>query len=186
MADLEAALYGPGFADPVTGYAAHLDVDTFVDWYLLSEFFANHDSRFYSSVMVTWVPGEPFRMGPPWDFDLSAGSGWDFTIPPEGWWTRNAPDNWYARLVQDPAFEARLAARWAELRPAFGALVDQVPAAAAALRPHAEVDWSLWHEDDSHDDLGQIHAATLEGEVAYLQEWMSTRLAWLDGQLGLD
>lgn len=184
VADLEAALYGADFADPATGYAAHLDLASFVDWYLLSEFFANHDSRFYSSVMVTWVPGEKFTMGPPWDFDLSAGSGWFFTMPAEGWWTRKAPDNWYARLVEDPAFEARLASRWAELRPAFAALVEQIPAAAAALQPYVAADWTLWHEDDSHDDLGQIHAADYDGEVAFLQQWFTTRLAWLDVQFG--
>jgi len=44
----EDLLFSPGFADPVTGYASVLDVDAFVDHWMLQEVTRNGDS-FWSS-----------------------------------------------------------------------------------------------------------------------------------------
>ena len=60
----EKVLYGPGFADPKTGYAAYVDVKRIIDWYLVEELFANQDSNFQSSVHFSWVPGKRFDVRP--------------------------------------------------------------------------------------------------------------------------
>ena len=60
----EKVLYGPGFADPKTGYAAYVDVKRIIDWYLVEELFANQDSNFQSSVHFSWVPGKRFIVRP--------------------------------------------------------------------------------------------------------------------------
>jgi hypothetical protein len=114
----EDALYGPQFTDPVTGYAAYIDVD----------------SNFFSSVFMYKKRGGKLTFGPVWDFDLSAGNaqwaqfGFFDGSDPTGWHTRKqdtrTPDtgtNWYARLFMDPAFEQKVRARWAQLR-ASGAI----------------------------------------------------------------
>ena len=63
MPEFEDVLYGDAFDDPARGYAAYVDLDAFVDWYLVQELFRNQDSNFYSSVHVTWRPGGRFALG---------------------------------------------------------------------------------------------------------------------------
>ncbi len=173
----EDVLYGPRFADPERGYAAHIDVGSVVDWYLVEELFRNQDSNFHSSVYVTWAPGAKFAMGPVWDFDLSAGSKWNATTLPEGWHTR-VGRHWVARMFRDPAFAARVSARWAQLRPTFEAQVAGLPASADVLREAAARDWQLWHGPQGQV-TGSVHADSFDGEVAFLRDWLTARARWM-------
>lgn len=173
----ETVLYGDHFADAETGYPAYIDVDSVIDWYLVEELFRNQDSNFYSSVNVTWVPGRGFAMGPVWDFDLSAGTKWKTVTQPQGWHTRLGT-HWVARMFEDPAFAARVKARWAELRPVVDSLLRQLPAAADVVRPSALADWAIW-PTRGPDFGGSIHADTFDGEVTFLREWLAARAAWM-------
>jgi CotH kinase protein/Calx-beta domain len=177
VARLERSLRGRHFTHPKRGYAAHIDVDSVIDWYLVEELFRNQDSNFGSSVFLTWAPGRKFAMGPVWDFDLSAGSKWKATTLPEGWHTREGR-HWIARMFHDPGFAARVRARWAELRPTFEALVAELPTSADVLREAATRDWGLWHGPDAQVD-GSVHADSFDGEVAFLREWLTTRARWM-------
>ncbi len=175
--DFEDVLYGEGFADPLTGYAAHINVDSVVDWYLVEELFRNQDSNFYSSVNVTFTPGVGFAMGPVWDFDLSAGTKWRVSTGPEGWHTRRGR-HWVARMFDDPAFAARVKARWAELRPTVDDLIRQVDASADVIRPSALANWPLW-PTVVEELLGSVHADSFDGEVAFLRGWLAARVEWM-------
>jgi hypothetical protein len=172
----ENVLYGPSFADPTTGYAAHIDVRKVIDWYVVQELFSNQDSNFQSSVHFSWVPGKRFVFGPVWDFDLSAGTRWRSSGPHDTWQTR-VGRHWIARMLQDPAFSARVKSRWARLRPVVREVVAQLPAAAATIGPAADADWQQWHA--SGDLEWTHHARTRDGEVAFLGDWLTRRIEWL-------
>jgi hypothetical protein len=172
----EKVLYGPSFAHPTRGYATYVNVRRIIDWYLVEELFSNQDSNFQSSVHFSWVPGKKFVFGPVWDFDLSAGTRWRAYGPADTWYTRLGR-HWVARMLEDPAFSARVKSRWARLRPAVREVVSQLPQAAATLAPAAQADWQQWHE--SGDLEWTHHATTLDGEVAFLGEWLTARIEWL-------
>ncbi|WP_181312749.1 CotH kinase family protein [Nocardioides campestrisoli] len=173
----EDVLYGDRFTHPVRGYAPLVDVDSFVDWYVVQELFRNQDSNFHSSVHVSWTPGGRFTLGPLWDFDLSAGTKWNIETTPEGWHTRLGK-HWIARMLQDPAFSTAVKQRTIQLAPVVEQLVAQIPAAAQAVRPEALADWQLWHV--SHAAVvGSVHADDLDGEVEFLRTWLAGRLAWM-------
>ena len=171
--DFEDVLYGEDFADPLTGYAAFINVDSVVDWYLVEEFFRNQDSNFASSVNVTFTPGIGFAMGPAWDFDLSAGTKWRISTVPQGWHTRRG-GHWIARMFDDPMFAARVKARWAELRPTVDALISQVDPAAGVIRSSALANWPLW-PTVVPELQGSVHADSFDGEVAFLRDWLAAR-----------
>ncbi|WP_322919804.1 CotH kinase family protein [Nocardioides renjunii] len=173
----EKILYGPSFADPERGYAAHVNVKKLIDWYLVEELFANQDSNFQSSVHMSWVPGRRFVFGPVWDFDLSAGTKWKASSSPEAWYTRTG-QHWVARMLQDPSFSRRVKSRWARLRPAVEQVVAQLPAAGESLGEVADVDWERWHADGADLEWTR-HAPTRRGEVAFLGEWLTKRVRWL-------
>ena len=46
--------------------------------------------------------------------------------------------HWVARMLQDPAFSARVKSRWARLKPVARQVISEIPAAAATLAPAAE------------------------------------------------
>ncbi|GAB3030739.1 hypothetical protein GCM10011376_23640 [Nocardioides flavus (ex Wang et al. 2016)] len=172
----EKVLYGPSFAHPTRGYAKYINVRKVIDWYLVEELFSNQDSNFQSSVNFSWVPGKKFVFGPVWDFDLSAGTRWRAYGPSDVWYTRLG-GHWVSRMLEDPAFSARVKSRWAKLRPGVREVVSQLPAAAATLAPAAQADWNQWHA--AGDLEWTRHADTLDGEVDFLSGWLTARIAWL-------
>ena len=86
----EKVLFGNNFRDKVEGYQKYIDVDSFIEWYLINEITKNNDAIFYSSVYLSYIPGGKLKIGPVWDYDLSLGNinynGCDRT---DGYWIRN-------------------------------------------------------------------------------------------------
>src|SRR5690606_14700444 len=63
---IEDVLYADHFAHPTHGYRSCLDVDSFVDAYLLSELTKNIDSAFNNSVWMVLGADGRLAMGPAW------------------------------------------------------------------------------------------------------------------------
>lgn len=92
----ESVLYGRDFADRHSGYRAYIDVNSFVDYFILGELTRNVDaykkSRFFYKDSDS--KGGRIISGPPWDFDWAwknitencihfnqtDGSGWAYKI----------------------------------------------------------------------------------------------------------
>jgi hypothetical protein len=202
----EEVLYSTDFDDPVNGYAALIDVDSFVDWYLVMELVKTVDAGMNNSVYLQRDVGGLLSMGPVWDFDISAGNllHWDGTSP-EGWFVRHnwygepwvpsqldGPEgHWWYRLFQDPAFAARVSERWQEVRAGLMTLpayLDQRRAhiTAAAERTFAPVEdggAGMPQEATPSDDGLLVHHATWAESADYLTTWLAARLEWMDEQL---
>ena len=196
---LEQALYGPQFADPVAGYAAYIDVESAVNFYLVHELFKNVDSNFFSSVFMYKRRGGKLFFGPVWDFDLSAGNaqwarfGFFDGSDPTGWHTRkqdtraaDTPVNWYARLFQDPAFEQRVRARWAELRAAgaIDSLFPYIDRRAAWLHQVQAQNFQRWNVLNTvlTPDLSPV-LGPYDAHVQEMKSWMQRRVTWMNDQL---
>jgi hypothetical protein len=170
----ENALFAPDFADPVNGYRRYLDVDAFIDHYLVQELAKNQDV-FWSSTFFTKERGQDLlRFGPIWDLDNSMGSlRGAADLGPEGFRARGAGP-WSARIFKDPTFVAQVAQRWQELRPRFATIPAQLLAKGAELRPAIDNDLPVWHPVDP----GLRSTDTPE----FLADWLVQRMAWLDTQ----
>lgn len=194
----ERVLYGPTFADPDTGYAAHVDVRSVIDWYLVNELSKNNDSAFSFSVYIFRSATGKITFGPVWDFDLAFGN-YPYDGGPTGWKIKDS--GWLERFFADPAFVAQLKERWQFLRgrraeiDAF--LVDYTaPLLLSQRRSHA-----MWHPylplpglraEESAAAFGaplrQSFAALFSdsdyaAEVLKTRTWLSTRFDWLDGRI---
>jgi hypothetical protein len=114
---MEDVLYGrvPGVAwdDPVEGYAKYIDVDSFIDYYILNEISLNGDGLLLSMWLYNPDPkgGGKLQFGPIWDADLGSFSG-----APAGELMRRTSELWYGRLFDDPNFVQRHADRWQQFR----------------------------------------------------------------------
>jgi hypothetical protein len=129
FSQFESALAGPAFADPVNGYAAFIDTDSFVDNYWFVEIHKNNDG-FRLSTYFTKARNGKLRSAPVWDYDISAGNsdGTPTFYQPTGWAHLEEDGSpalddfgkpvlyWYPRLLQDPDFAQRLWDRYWEMR----------------------------------------------------------------------
>jgi hypothetical protein len=193
---MEAVLGGDGFADPATGYAAWLDVDAWVDHFLVNEIAHNIDAYRLSAYLWTdGPPGHLLRAGPLWDFDRAWGNCNYCAAYTAETWIYDSLDQcgyayqfpfWWQRLRQDPTFEARLSARWKELRA--GALSDAAIAAdiEAFHEELAEAeprDQARWRTMGTYVDPNYYVGTTWEDELDWLASWQAARSAWMDAQL---
>ena len=51
----EDVLFGNNFASTTAGYAAYIDVDSFVDWFLINEIIKNQDARWFQVFTSTFT-----------------------------------------------------------------------------------------------------------------------------------
>ncbi|CAN0606076.1 unnamed protein product, partial [Ectocarpus sp. 12 AP-2014] len=69
----ENALISEDFEDSVNGYTAYIDVDSFIDFFILNEISNNIDGYRLSTFMHK-EKNEKLKMGPVWDFNIAFGN----------------------------------------------------------------------------------------------------------------
>ncbi|MBR5658141.1 MAG: CotH kinase family protein [Lachnospiraceae bacterium] len=209
---VEDAITSPNFTTEYEGrtvsYQDLVNVDSFVDFFLLTEVFANLDSMFKSTFMYKDLDGQ-LTMGPIWDFDLCAGGSMVIEFQPyyERWQTtyrslsRAQGKQWYRYLIRDPEFVQRVYDRYHELRDtvfadllAQGGLVDRME---ALLTESGTANLSLWNasgfggwggwgQNPGGGNSGSKKPATPEeykAKVDELRSWLTKRFSWLDAQM---
>ena len=133
---LSGNMPGVTWNDPFEGYAAYIDVLSFVDHHILVELAKNVDG-FVLSTYLFKDRGGKINMGPIWDYNGSLGGadyfcnynyyGWLYEFSPDcrnpyaGEYATFPADNarayeWYWRLFEDNEFLLKYADRWFELR----------------------------------------------------------------------
>ena len=179
VAEFESALFDINFKDENTGYKKYIDLESFIDWYLISEITKNVDSRWYSSIYLNVIPGEKIKMGPLWDFDLAFGNtDYADTQFYEGWWVRFNP--WYERLFQDPYFTQMVKNRFIFFKNNEDLIIEKIDAYAEKLK------WAQAENNDKWETLGRyvwpnpVVYDTYQEEVEHLKNWYQERMDWLD------
>ncbi len=186
--EFERALYGPDFTDPLRGYAAYIDVDSFIDYHLMVEVTKNIDG-FRFSTYFQKDRGGRIRAQPIWDWNLSFGNangkqGW----MPEHWYWPQLDDeqySYYRRLFEDPEFAQRYVDRWGELRTTVFSqsnLLARIDAHVASLGQARIRNFAKWPILGMRIWPNYYVGATYEDEIRYLKDWTRQRLNWVDAQ----
>ncbi len=140
--NFQTALNGASFADPASGYAAWMDVSSFIDGQLAVELTKQIDGYVFSTYWHKDRAGK-IRAGPIWDFNIALGNanyaegeranGWNYDTV--GVNSLGVGGLWYPRLHQDAWYRLRTFDRYWEWRrsvvatAAFSARVDAEVAA---------------------------------------------------------
>ncbi|MBQ9606915.1 MAG: CotH kinase family protein [Lachnospiraceae bacterium] len=105
-----------------------LDMDSFVRWFILEEFFYNEDALISSCYF--YKPGNEnvLYAGPPWDFDNVCGEAGKRFLNYEGS-ILNEPEHrqpleWYGILYDDPVFRERVYKLFRQYIPVFSRLIN--------------------------------------------------------------
>jgi hypothetical protein len=140
-------IYGPNFADPDYGYASRIDVDSFIDYWIVFEVMGNHELGNPGSVYLHMDEGEKLKAGPCWDFDWGILSY--NTSPQAQYGLINGKAIWYARLFEDPEFKAKVKARFEELLPQLETIPAYIDGLKKTLSESAKLNFKMW--DPSQD-----------------------------------
>ena len=186
IARTDSAIFGAQFADPARGYAAYIDVESAIGYYLVNELLKNVDGNLRLSTYLHKKRGGKLTFGPVWDFDLAIGNvNYDNADKVEGWHIRTAA--WFTRLFQDPAFAARVKARWTLLKTdgSLDRLVEHISARQAYLSKVQERNFQKWAILGTWVWPNRVVTGSYRGEFQAMQDWLWLRRLWMDAQFSL-
>ena len=177
--DTAEVLYGPDFRDPEKGYAAWIDVDSFIDYWIVFEVMGNHELGNPGSVYMHKDRGGKLVAGPCWDFDWGVLSY--NTSPGAKTGLVNGDAIWYARLFEDPDFKAKVKDRFQELLPELEKIPDFMDECETLLTQSAKLNFAMWNpaEDASMNGGWIINGdenMTFSDAVARLKKIYKERL----------
>ncbi len=114
----ESALYSGNYS----ALEKLIDLESFVDWYLIKEWSRDVDGNMHTSCYFTIMEDGTIKMGPMWDFDLAwggnplAGKGQSYNSV-EGYYITTNPisqprgatcTSWFGEFIKMPAFKSML------------------------------------------------------------------------------
>lgn len=174
-------------------YKKYIDMDSFVDWYLVMEITKNLDAAGNTSIFCykaadTIVDGKvtdsgKLYMGPIWDFDISMGNMdySDSCKQTSGWHIRNA--FWYGNLFNDQEFVNAVKKRYTEWRNSGFDALDLIKKTGVNVDSAMIDNYEIW---DYLDSYYWPEPAVLHSYSAYVNDlynWVDARLKWMDTQL---
>lgn len=136
-------------------YGRYIDIHSFVDYFLLNEYFGNYDAGMHSTYMYKNT-GEPLKIGPVWDFDQAMNNYFQEEMNTETLAFQERP--FFEQLCKDRRFVELLQSRYASLQK--GALnedhvYDVIDEAVLHIRSAREREWNRWiadYEDNSREN----------------------------------
>lgn len=195
ISDFEATLRSPDFADPLDGYARYIDVDSFVDFFIINELSKNVDGYRLSTYFHKQKnsDGGKLVMGPVWDFNLGFGNADYCTagspdglvlefnrICPNDWWLIPF---WWEKLFRDVMFSKRVKARWNELRAGkyrTEKILAYVDSLSTSLSESQQRNFQRWPVLGTYVWPNYFVGNTFSEEVEWLKAWLDQRMQWLD------
>ena len=192
--DFESSLLSEEFNDIDNGYLNYIDLDSFINFFIINEITKNIDGYRLSTFLNKDLNGK-LKMGPIWDFNLAFGNadycngwttnGWGFKfndICPGDIW--QVPF-WWNRLMESPKFKEELQIRWNDLRSNLlsnQSITDKLEEYSKYLNDRGSVyqNFSRWDILGRYIWPNKFIAYTHEEEIDFMKDWISNRLQWLD------
>lgn len=177
-------------------YTKYIDLDSFVDFYIIQELFKNVDVAFSSTRF--YVKGDKLYAGPLWDFDLSSGNANGVYYPDYGSnQTANAEGHkgiwatkllWYDHLMKDDYFLEQVKTRYKELQKDIVNLYEdnkkgtnQIDTFMAQYEASFRANYTdaKWDIDKPYSEYERFPNSTYKNNVEFLRQWFKSRNEWL-------
>ncbi len=183
-------------------YNQVLDVNSFIDYFMVQEIFRNVDVN-HSSVYFYKRPNEVFKMGPIWDFDLSMGNYDYIDSSPIGFlksYVGGGGNHFYNSLMAHSEFKNAYIARFNFVKDTYlEAMKLALPEIIKTLKPYAEKDYGKWKTLNNYVDClannpDLVAINSFEGQVNYIEDYLFNgiysngrnyqgRISWLSENL---
>ncbi len=200
--DFEKTLFGPNYQDPQKGYYSKVDLNSFVDYFILNEISKNVDGYRLSAFFYKDKDSNDPRLhaGPIWDFNIAFGNadyyhafsvkGWQADINYDTqfmeWDDAFLVPFWWQKFTADSVFMKRVIDRWQNLRRSVLAtdrLLSLIDSYADTLEEAQKRNFERWPVLGTHVWPNYYVGKTYDEEIDYLKSWLAQRLEWMDSQL---
>ena len=193
--NFEKALSGINFKDSLSGYRKYIDVESFIDFFILNELSNNLDG-YRLSTYLHKNRNEKLKIGPIWDFNLSFGNGNYCNGDKYDTWTYKFNETcsddfwlipfWWEKLLEDPYFVNKLKERWNELRKkelSDENIFQMIQNYISILKNESGAvyrNYSKWNVIGKYLWPNNYVGNSYESEIDYLIKWIAKRNNWLD------
>ena len=193
----ETAVHTYGFTSETTGYRKYLNLDSFLQYFIVGELDGNTD-YFWSIYMSKERGEEKFVVGPVWDVDLGFDNDYrtypiagknDYIYRSGGSVASSAVKRLADRiLIADAKSRERLKYLWSDARvnrhynPTYYCkLVDRY---AEQLAESQELNFRRWNILNECVHMNPAVSGSYEGEVQRVKDYLNERFAQLDRIIG--
>lgn len=192
----EYALNSISLSDTVNGYRHFMDVNSFIDYFIVNELSHNVDGYRISTFLHKNKESKSgkLRAGPVWDFNIAyknvnycngnSTAGWAYDF---GAYCGSDPNQipfWWNKLMTDSRFKNELKCRWLEMRSTFlttsyiNSFIDSIVLLTSESRQRHYDLWPIlgvyvWPNPSPIP-------ATYAAEITVLKNFISARINWLD------
>ena len=115
ISEFERVIYSDDYETFKT-YTNYINVDSFVDYFVINEFFGNYDAGLHSTYAYKDLTGK-LTMGPVWDYDGAMDNATPWELEPDATAFKTA--SWFNALIKDEEFCRKVVARYNELRKSY-------------------------------------------------------------------
>lgn len=164
----------------------YIDVDSFVNMFLLDEILMNQDMG-YSFYMYKKQSGKLY-MGPLWDFDQACGSSSHGGIGYKGWYA-GSEHRWFTALIEIPQFKELVSKRYQQKKNAIHGLLDSID---NMINSHSfdfamsNYVFNTFGDTNRWRTVYEIaQLKTYKEHVVFLKTWLTNRFIWMENQLGI-
>lgn len=183
FSDFEKTLYSFDYNWEDWGYKRHIDVQSFVDYFLITELTCNSDVGSFSTYMAKGIDGR-YRMYL-WDMNSCCDNYQESAMDLHNFKSQHIL--WYQMLTKDEDFTEAIIQRYYQLRQSYfdpNYLCDYIDAVAAYLGPAVERNYEVWGytfgEDYTLHDPPSRDLHSYEEALEQMKGFLRERIAWMD------
>ena len=166
-------------------YSEYIDVDSFVDYYILNAIILNVEFGYKSMFMYMNEEGK-LVLGPCWDYDWSSGNPFlGANGQYDHWYNdgRAGNNHWYHRLYSDPWFVSLVRERWYTVYRGIEDMIDSMDYYYEYLEPTVAIEYDKFLSDPYERDFPwRTGGRSFEDEYNQLKTFLENRLQWMDRQ----
>lgn len=195
FSEIERLLYSVEMLDGSGAWKRELDMESFVNYYILMEFFGINDAFSASTYFYRDARGK-LTAGPVWDFNnafdnfIRTVSSREFMLSGRGW---------FAKLMQDEDFVRRVISRYRQLRRGVLSqenIMSCIEQTESWLGSAIDRNYEVWgysfdptqlssyerrHPDEEDGEtLESVNPPSYEQAVLQMREYITDRGSWLD------
>ncbi len=192
--EFEHALASDDFLKKKKGYRNYVDVESFMDFFIIQELAHNVDGYRSSTYLHKKRDSEGGKLhaGPVWDFNLSLGNTTGCEGEKiEGWALDHPCDPtvipfWWRRMHQDSAYKQQLVERWFELRKdelSDEQLMQDIDKQVEDLGLAVDRNFTRWQILGEYVWPNNFIGNSYPNEIDYLKNWLLKRAEWIDNNI---
>lgn len=195
ISQFEKALYSYDFNDKSKGYRAYIDVQSFVNYYIFSEFLAINDMCSRSTYLYKDLGGK-ICIGPGWDFNNAAANNFILDIAgSDGTGFNYIERTWFKMLLKDEFFVGEVIKSYRKMRNGgildnarLNRLIDDTAAFLSDAIPRNYEVWGYAFNPADLDNLNKLrpnerNPRSYEEALRQLKDFMTVRGEWMDANI---